>query len=143
MAFISVTRLRLRSWRFFPAFFLYTLASMRQAKRARGFLGGYLGGDRDRGSWTVTLWEDAAAMRAYRSSGAHMRAMPRLLNWCDEAAVAHWTEEQVRVPPPDVAFDRMRREGRVSKVHHPSARQKAGELVGGAPPRVGIKLTRR
>ena len=141
MPFVSVTRLRLRSWRFFPAFTAYTLASAWQVRRAPGFLSGYLAGDPDRGSWTVTLWRDEAAMKAFRGSGPHMRAMPRLLKWCDEAAIAHWTEEEAATAPtPEIAFEGMRRQGRLSKVHRPSPRHVTGQLVGSAAPRVGLTL---
>ena len=49
-------------------------------------------------------------MNEYRGAGAHMEAMPKLLTWCDEAAIAHWTQDNPEVPTPAVAFDRMRRE---------------------------------
>ena len=142
MPFISVTRLHLRSWRFFPAFFIYTLASARQIRRAVGFVDGYLAGDPDRGAWTVTVWRDEVAMQAYRNTGAHLKAMPKLLTWCDEASIAHWTQENAGVPSPEEAFARMGRQGRISKVKSPSAKHRRGEVVGQGAPRVGLKLRR-
>jgi hypothetical protein len=67
--------------------------------------------------------------------------MPRLLNWCDEASIAHWTDEHTEMPSTEIAFERMRRDGRVSKVHNPSARQARGETVGQSAPRIGMKLS--
>jgi heme-degrading monooxygenase HmoA len=132
--FVSITRLHVRSLRYFPAFLLHTYRSSRQVQRAEGFLGGYLAGDAERGAWTVTAWRDEAAMRAYRAGGAHLRAMPRLLTWCDEASVANWTQAEAGQPTPQEAFVRLKATGRVSKVHYPSNRQSEGHTVGSAPP---------
>lgn len=43
--------------------------------------------------WTLRLWEGEEAIRAYRRAGAHGQAMPYPRKWCDEASVAHWTQE--------------------------------------------------
>lgn len=141
--FVSVTRLRLRSWRFLPGFLFHTWRSSRQARRAAGFVSGYLAGDPERGSWTVTVWTDESAMRAFRNSAAHVRAMPTLLRWCDEGSFAHWTQEDSTLPEADVAFERMREQGRTSKVMHPSPRHQAGVVAGAAAPRPGPRLTPR
>ena len=53
MAIISVTRLRLRSLRFFPGFLWYTRRSIRQAKRTPG----NLGVEQDTADWPS--WETA------------------------------------------------------------------------------------
>lgn len=118
--FVSITRLRLRSIRFLPAFALLTRPTMAQAKRADGFLGGGLMPDRRWTFWTMTLWRDQAAMRAYIANGAHLSAMPKLLHWCDEASIVHWEQDDAIAPTWKVATDRMRAEGRASKVRHPS-----------------------
>ncbi len=120
MTFISITRLRIRSARFLPAFLIDTWLSMQQVKRATGYRGGALLADRQRAYWTMTAWDDAAAMRAYMTSGAHRRAMPKLMHWCDQASIAHWVQEGDTLPDWREADHRMRSEGRVSKVHHPA-----------------------
>lgn len=121
MTFVSITRLRIRSVRFLPAFMVDTWQSMRQVKRAAGYRGGALLADRQRTYWTMTAWDDAAAMRAYMTSGPHRRAMPKLMRWCDQASIAHWTQDGDTLPDWHEADRRMRSEGRVSKVHHAAA----------------------
>lgn len=120
MPLISVTRLRVRSWRFMPAFLFYTYKSAQQARHAPGFLGGALVSDRNRTFWTITLWDSEASMRAYRSAEWHKRVMPKLVNWCDEASVVHWSELQAQVPSVLDAYERMLRMGRPSRVDRPS-----------------------
>lgn len=116
----SVTRLRVRSVRFLPAFLWRTFSSQRQIRRAPGFFGGRLLLDSHLTFWTLTVWEDEQAMRNFRGSGAHARVMARLPDWCDEAAYAHWTESETAIPAWDVAYERLVSEGRLSRVAHPS-----------------------
>ena len=120
MAFISVTRLRIRSIRFLPGFAVHTLRSIKQVKKASGFEGGALLPDRNWTFWTLTAWDSEESMRRYMTAGAHKTAMPRLLEWCDEASIVHWHQAEIELPSWDVADQRMRKEGRPSKVHHPT-----------------------
>jgi hypothetical protein len=138
-----VTRLHIASVWSYPGFLIYTLASSRQVRRAPGFVTGWLTNDSEWGFWTSTVWQSADAMRAFRNSGAHLKAMPKLLRWCDEASFAHWEQEADTPPAPDVAYDRLAREGKLSKVAAPSARQQAGEKVGRVKPRPGQILRPR
>ncbi|HEV2705994.1 MAG TPA: antibiotic biosynthesis monooxygenase [Pyrinomonadaceae bacterium] len=128
MALISITRLRIRAWRFLPAFLVYSLLSARQSKRAPGNLGLMLLRDANRAFWTATAWRDEAAMRAFMMSGAHRRAMPKLLDWCDEAALVHWTQETHDLPDWQEAHRRMLADGRRSKVRHPSPAHTAYDI---------------
>lgn len=120
MAFISVTRLRLRSIRFLPLFALDILQTRRQVAGARGFRAGSLLADRAWVFWTLTAWDDSASMRGYMTSGSHRRAMPALLDWCDEASVVHWEQQDWALPSWTEADRQMRAAGRASKVRHPS-----------------------
>lgn len=120
MTFISVTRLRIRSVRFMPRFVLHALRSLRQCRQASGFLDGSLLADRKLTFWTMTLWQDQGAMRAYMTGGAHLKAMPKLLDWCDEASVVHWTQDDDAMPSWEEVDRKMRAQGRSSKVRHPS-----------------------
>ena len=133
MAFVSVTRLRIRSWRFMPPFVLHTQRTLRQVRASEGFLGGALLPDRRRVFWTLTVWDEPAAMKRYMTDGAHLKAMSLLLDWCDEASVAHWTQDTMAAPDWVEADRRMRAEGRASKVRHAAPTHKTLDF---ASPRV-------
>jgi hypothetical protein len=120
MTFVSVTRLRIRKWRYLPAFFYFTLLSLIQSWRAEGNLGTSLTRDAHWVFWTITVWRDESSMRAFRNHGPHLRAMPKLRQWCDEATYAHWQQESVEPPDLATAVERLIREGIVSRVEHPS-----------------------
>jgi hypothetical protein len=128
MPFIAVTRLRLRAFRFVPLFGWYTWRSFTQAKRAPGNLAARVRTAESLAFWTMTAWQDEAAMNSYRITPPHLRAMPKLLEWCDEAAVVHWQQESAELPDWKTAERRMSESGRLSKVNHPSIDQQAGRL---------------
>jgi len=118
---VSVTRLHLRSARFFLPFVVYALRSIRQAKRSQGNRAVDTVRDPRGGFWTRSVWADPASMRAFMMSGPHRQAMPKLLDWCDEAALVHWEQESAVLPAWDEAHRRLVTQGRPSKVRHPSA----------------------
>ena len=134
MALVSVTRLRVHSAWYLAPFFWRAMKIMRQARRSSGFLGGKLLVDAKKTFWTLTAWEDGAAMNVFRTQGAHGGVMPKLLDWCDEASVVHWSQMTDALPSWQDAHYRMMREGRPSKVRHPSPAQVAYQIPA---PRVG------
>ena len=94
--------------------------------------------------WTATVWHDDAAMKQFRDTAAHKSAMPALLDICDEASIAHWTQESDDLPEPAAMLERMRSVGRTSKVQHPTTAHRAGETVpDGRPPRPSRPFTAR
>ncbi|MDX2031414.1 MAG: hypothetical protein SF339_12135 [Blastocatellia bacterium] len=120
MPFVSVTRLRLRWAWHLPAFYYYAIRSISQAKRTPGSL--YVFTVRTNGLvfWTVTLWDSREAMRSFRNSGAHFQVMPKLAGWCDEATYVHWEQERAQPPALAEMYERITREGIVSRVKSPS-----------------------
>ncbi len=129
MPFASITRLRVRSLRYLPEFLWRALASVRQARASEGCLFAGVRREVKLTFWTRTLWRDEASMRAFMTHGAHRKVMPKLLDWCDEAAVAHW--QQADDTPPDwpAAETKMRGEGCPSRLRHPSPAHARGETV--------------
>jgi len=116
----SVTRLRVRSVRYIPAFLWMTFLSQRQVARAPGFLGGRLLLDAGRTFWTLTAWDSEHAMKVFRGAGPHAKVMPRLVEWCDEASYAHWSPTGTSVPSWPEAYEHLVAEARLSRVAHPS-----------------------
>lgn len=121
MPVVSITRLRVRSWSYLPAFFIQTLRIARQAVVADGNLAVRLLRDRRNTFWTGTSWSSEELMKDFMHAKPHGPTMRRLLDWCDEAALVHWTQAGPELPPWEEAHMRLQREGRPSKVNDPSA----------------------
>ena len=117
---VSVTRLHLRSLRFMLPFIVYSLRSITQAKRSPGNVAADALRGQDGAFWTRSVWRDIESMRAFMTSGAHKQAMPKLLDWCDEAALVHWDQDTTMLPEWDEAHRQLVTHGPRSKVRHPS-----------------------
>jgi hypothetical protein len=128
MAVVSITRLRIRSWRFMPGFAFYALQTRSQARDAQGNRGVEVLREPGNVFWTATLWDSEAAVKQYMLAGAHGKAMRRLMHWCDEAAVARWVQDSPSLPDWQEAHRRMQSEGRPSKVRFPSRAQQRFEI---------------
>ena len=118
--FVSLTRLRLRSFRFVPLFMWANEKTVKQLVASAGFCEGKLLVAGPREFWTVTVWADENSMRKFRAAGAHLGAMGKLAGWCDEASVAHWSQDVEAIPDWETVHARMRDTGRPSRVDHPS-----------------------
>ncbi len=140
MIFISITRLRVRSYFYLPIFLWRAGQSMTQTEHAPGFIHGRVMREARNAFWTVTAWDNDAAMNAFRGSGAHQIVMPKLMDWCDEASVAHWTQADAELPSWPEAHRRMVAEGRMSKVKDPSPAQLAKEIPAPVPSRIGREM---
>lgn len=137
---VSITRLRVRSWRYLPIFFVQALRCARQAANADGNRGAKLLRDANSVFWTATSWTDEAAMKAFMHASPHGPVMRKLLDWCDEASLVHWTQGDSVIPPWSDAHARLQREGRTSRVRHPSAAHAAFDI---APPTRQTAVTLR
>lgn len=116
MAVHSVTRIRIRSWRFVPVFLWHAGRVVRQAGESPGNLGVAVLKDKNRVYWTKTVWETQDDMRAFMVSGAHGKVMPRLGRWCDEAALVQFEADTDRWPTWDEAHERLQAEGRKTRL---------------------------
>lgn len=129
MPLISITRLRVRSFWFLPAFLAYALRSASQARSAEGNLAVKLLKDAHNTWWTSTAWDSEASMRKFMLAKPHGAAMRKLLEWCDEAALVHWNQPYASLPEWAEAHRRMQSEGRTSKVNHPTADHSAFKIT--------------
>jgi hypothetical protein len=125
---VSVTRVRVRSWRFLPAFFWWAARSKKQARAAHGNLHAELRRDRRGAYWTVSVWADEKSMRQFMLSGVHRQVMPRALEWFEEAAVVHWSQDTPAVPTLQEAHGKLQQEGRATRVRYPSEAQRKFEI---------------
>lgn len=114
----SITRLRLRSIFTLGAFAHETRAISAQCSASPGFLGGAVLAEGRLVFWTRSVWADIDAMKAFRDTGAHRESMPKLMTWCDEAAVAQWEGEPEA--DWDAIYARMVEHGRASRVKQPT-----------------------
>jgi Domain of unknown function (DUF3291) len=129
MPFVSITRLRIRSWRYLPFFGLYAARSGKQANSADGNLSISFLREGFFVFWTRTTWTAESAMKSYMISGAHGKVMRKLMVWCDEAATVHWTQDSSDSPSWEEAHRRLQQSGRPSKVNHPSPDQSAFRIA--------------
>ena len=120
MALISITRLRIRRWWYLPRFILESLRSAKQAGAAEGNLHVALLRDRHLTFWTATSWTNEAAMKAFMHATPHGPVMRKLLDWCDEASLVHWTQDSDTLPSWEEAHRRLQQQGRPSKVRYPT-----------------------
>jgi len=88
MAFVVVTRLRLRDAQYRDEFFGAALAVMEQATHSEGNVAADVLADADDTFWTRTAWNDRAAMSRFLNSEPHFDTMSRIDEWCDEATFA-------------------------------------------------------
>jgi hypothetical protein len=124
----SVTRLRLRSWRFLLPFVIHASRSHKQAQAAQGC--GVVVTRKTAGLafWTLSVWESEAQLRAYLGSEPHRSAIPKLFPWCDEAATTHWGVESSRLPEWTEATAKLLAQGRLLRVRFPSEAQRNGVI---------------
>ncbi len=106
---------------FLPGFAWFAVRSSLQARLAEGNLRTLTIKDCGLTFWTVTVWKDQTAMRAFRNSGSHKAAMLQLFEWCDEATYVHWEQESDSAPDLKSAYSRLVADGVVSRVRCPSS----------------------
>ena len=126
---VSVTRFRLRSMRFLPFFIFHANRTIAQIRKSDGFIAGAVQRESGLAFWTMTVWRDEHAMRAYGASGAHRRATPLLAEWADEASTVRWVQGSRDVPHWPDAVSRLRQAGRPLPLRHPAVNHNARDFA--------------
>jgi len=120
MAFVVVTRLRLRDAQYRDEFFGAALAVMEQATHSEGNVAADVLADADDTFWTRTAWNDRAAMSRFLNSEPHFDTMSRIDEWCDEATFIDWEQATPDLPDWKTAYTRLVADGQVTFLAHPS-----------------------
>ena len=102
MPFVTITRLRVRRWRYVPQFLVQSIRAARQAKRSAGSISVSVLRDADRAFWTRTVWRDEVAVR--------------------------WVQDRDEPPSWAEAHRRLQGEGQRSRVSYPSEAQRRFEI---------------
>ena len=122
MYFVSATRLKLSSVIYLPRFMSANGSSVKQLRITAGFMNGKELLDKGLTFWTLTIWEKDADMKSFRNSPPHRKAMQQLSVWCNEATYLHWLQEEPQLPAWNIVYERMIKEGVVSKVRNATER---------------------
>lgn len=130
-----VTRTRMARLRHVPAFAWASLRAGLQARRTPGFVTGAMGISPGPVFWTLTVWTDGRAMQAFRDSGAHAEAMPRLAGWASEGAFAAWRLRAPGLPGWDEARRRLVERGCYTRLAAPDGWHRAHVVP---PTRLGV-----
>jgi hypothetical protein len=113
VAFVVVTRLRLRDPKFFDEFFAAAVAVVEQATASEGNEAADVLAEAHNTYWTRSCWQDAEAMRRFMTAEPHIGTMNRIDDWCDEATFVNWEQPEVTLPDWDDAFERLTESGQV------------------------------
>jgi hypothetical protein len=116
-----VTRLRLRSHDLLDEFFVASVSVLEQAKVSPGYLGADAIAEANDVWWTVSVWQDRDAMRAFVGADPHLGVMSRVDDWCDEATFAEWVQDSAELPDWNTSYQRVVAEGQSASLTNGSA----------------------
>lgn len=110
---VSVTRLHIRSVRHLPIFAWLTLRSHFQIKKSNGLIKSSYQKEGFFTYWTMSIWESADDMKAFRNRSAHLEAMKRSRQLADELQYVRF-----EVETPDIHWEACK-----ERLHQSYARQ--------------------
>lgn len=97
---VLLSFLPLRRFRDFPAFARHNIRITRQLQTAPGLVGySKLGRPWVKRFWTLSAWEDEAALAGFVHAGSHVRAMVELPSRMGPTRFVRWTLPGAALPP--------------------------------------------
>ncbi|ELS33890.1 MULTISPECIES: hypothetical protein [Pseudanabaena] len=99
MLYLSVTRLKLKSFRYLLSFLFYTDQILREIRASEGYLQGKLMATHNLSMWTMTLWTSEESARNFYLSGSHQLAMEKISEWTSEAVHINHPTNWDQLPP--------------------------------------------
>lgn len=120
MNFLSMTRLRLRSYSSLIPFLVQNEQILNQIRHSEGFIKGKEMATVGLSMWTSTLWVSEKSLKAFYLSGSHRQVMSKLDVWTSEAVSGHWEINTLQLPSWYEVRDQLQSIGHFSKLSHPS-----------------------
>lgn len=125
MATAVMTRTVMANPRYLAPFAWHSLKVGVQARRCEGYLAGSLAVTSGPALWSLTVWRDGRTMNAFRNSGAHAVAMPKLAHWAKEMSFGAWQVDPDDRPGWTQALQQFAERARFPEVNAPNANQLA------------------
>lgn len=124
MAYLSMTRLKLKSPRYLIPFWFHTQRVVKQIKESEGFLQVKLLVTHNLSMWTMTLWASEEALDNFYLIGAHLLVMKKLSEFSSEAMAGHQEIESNELPSWEYVRNELCRIGYLGKLKEPSTDHK-------------------
>ncbi len=124
MAYLSMTRLKLKSPLYLIPFWFHTQRVVKQMKASEGFLKGKLLVTHNLSMWTMTLWVSEEALHNFYLSGAHRLVMKKLSEFSSEAIAGHQEVESNELPSWEYVRNELCLIGYLGKLKEPSTNHK-------------------
>jgi hypothetical protein len=120
VAIIVFTGLKLKDRTLFEEFFANAESVAEQASRSPGNFGSDFLADADQVYWTVTAQESRKALDTFVTAEPHRCVMARIDEWCEEASVVDWNQENAELPSRQEGYWRLIATGRQTRLSDPT-----------------------
>lgn len=129
MAYLSMTRLKLKSVIYLLPFSIQNEQVIRQLRTSHGFLKGKELATPSLSMWTATLWNSLEDLRAFYLSGSHKEAMKNINQWSSEAVSGHQEVDSNELPDWDNIRLQLLNVGHFANLKEPSFAHQKGIIL--------------